>query len=107
MKNLILFVGFICFFSIASYAQVNPSSTYVNGYYKSNGTYVEGYNRTTPNNTINDNYSTSPNINPHTGKVGTVSPTYTSPSTIKINYTPPSTTIKPTNNNYYYNNTYR
>lgn len=69
---LTLFMGL----SAKLYSQVNPNSTYVNGYYKSNGTYVQGYYRTTPNKTINDNYSTYPNINPYNGKQGTVQPNY-------------------------------
>lgn len=49
----------------------NSNDVKVNGYFKSDGTYVESYIRTEPNETIEDNYSTSPNINPYTGKVGT------------------------------------
>jgi hypothetical protein len=78
MKTIFLFSSFI-FIAFSLFGQVNPNSTYVNGYYRSNGTYVYGYYRTTPNNTINDNYSTYPNINPYTGKQGTVSPTYYQP----------------------------
>lgn len=52
-------------------AQVNPDNYYVQGYYKSDGTYVEGHYRTTPNNTVYDNYSTYPNYNPYTGQQGT------------------------------------
>jgi hypothetical protein len=44
---------------------------YVNGYYRSNGTYVQPHYRTSPNNTVNDNWSTYPNVNPYTGNVGT------------------------------------
>jgi hypothetical protein len=75
MKNLILF-GILFFAALSINAQVNTRNTYVNGYYKSNGTYVEGHYRTMPNNTINDNYSTYPNVNPHTGKQGTIQPNY-------------------------------
>lgn len=50
----------------------NPSHVKVDGYYKSNGTYVESYMRTTPNSTIIDNFSTSPNLNPYTGKIGKI-----------------------------------
>lgn len=49
----------------------NSNDVKVNGYFKSDGTYVESYMRTAPNETVEDNYSTSPNINPYTGKVGT------------------------------------
>jgi hypothetical protein len=42
MKNIILFgILFIISFSIND--QVNTRNTYVNGYYKSNGTYIEGH----------------------------------------------------------------
>jgi|WetSurMetagenome_2_1015567.scaffolds.fasta_scaffold78020_2 hypothetical protein len=47
---------------------------YVDGYYKKNGTYVEPYHRTSPNNSIYDNYSTKGNTNPYTGQQGTVDP---------------------------------
>jgi hypothetical protein len=46
--------------------------TYVKPHYRSDGTYVPGHYRTAPNNTTTDNYSTSPNYNPYTGKQGTV-----------------------------------
>ena len=106
MKQLILSLFLLFGFIAATFAQVNPNSTYVRGYTRSNGTVVNGYYRTTPNNTINDNYSTKPNVNPYTGKTGTVnpttytstpsystptytSPTYTSPTYTYPTYTPP------------------
>jgi len=73
MKTLLSTLAAVIF-SICLHAQVNSSSTYVDGYYKSNGTYVSGYYRTTPNNTNTDNYTTKPNVNPYTGKNGTVVP---------------------------------
>ena len=82
MKTIALIITAVAL-SIASYAQVNPNSTYVNGYHKSNGTYVKGHYRTKPNYTNRDNYSTKPNVNPYTGKKG-----YNQPD-----------------NNYYYNST--
>ena len=42
---------------------------YVNGYYRSNGTYVSGYYRTCPNSSRTDNYSYPGNYNPNTGRV--------------------------------------
>lgn len=48
----------------------NPSSGYVQGYSRSDGTYVQPHYRTNPNNTQLDNYSTSGNYNPYTGKTG-------------------------------------
>jgi hypothetical protein len=92
MKNFAL----LCFliFSFGAFSQVNPSSTYVNGYYKKDGTYVQGYYKTTPNKTINDNYSTSPNVNPYTGQQGTIQPTTT--PTYTYNTTPTYTYTAPT-----------
>jgi hypothetical protein len=49
----------------------NPNSVQSSGYERSNGTYVQPYQRTAPNATINDNYSTRGNVNPSNGKVGT------------------------------------
>lgn len=61
MKTLFfLLLGYV------SFAQ----EVWVDGYYKSNGTYVDGYYRTTPDNTVNNNYSTQGNRNPHTGEWG-------------------------------------
>ena len=67
----------------------------VSGYYRSNGTYVQPHYRTNPNNTINDNWSTAPNVNPFTGRVGTVAPTtYSNSSSYSMptlpSYTPPA-----------------
>ncbi len=43
-------------------AQVN-----VNGYYRSNGTYVQPYQRTAPDGVRSNNYSYPGNYNPNTG----------------------------------------
>lgn len=66
MKKLIL--GFIVLASSVSFLM---SDTYVNGYTKSNGTYVQGHYRSSPNSTTSDNYSTVGNTNPYTGQAGT------------------------------------
>ena len=47
------------------------AQTYVNGYTRSNGTYVQGHYRSSPNYTRRDNYSYYGNVNPYTGKRGT------------------------------------
>ena len=52
------------------------ADTFVNGYYRSNGTYVQPHYRSAPNNSYNDNWSVSPNINPYTGQQGTNTPTW-------------------------------
>jgi hypothetical protein len=46
----------------------------VDGYYRSNGTYVNPHYRSAPNNTTLDNYSTKGNYNPYTGAAGTRDP---------------------------------
>ena len=46
---------------------------YVSGYTKADGTYVSAYYRTAPNDTVDDNYSTFGNWNPHTLEYGTIS----------------------------------
>lgn len=62
---------------------VNNNSTYVNGYTKSNGTYVQGHYRSSQNSTNHDNYSTSGNYNPYTGSSGSRAKDY---STGAYNY---------------------
>ena len=102
MKNFLFLVAFL-FFSVVSFSQVS-----VRGYYRSNGTYVQPHQRTAPNYTRNDNYSTVGNVNPYTGKAGTQprdgytttrttsnnysTPTYSNTSTYTPTYTPPVTT---------------
>lgn len=48
--------------------------TYVHGYMRKDGTYVQGYHRTTPDSNPYNNYSTKGNVNPWTGQPGTVDP---------------------------------
>ncbi|SNS84064.1 hypothetical protein SAMN05421640_1468 [Ekhidna lutea] len=73
MKNLVTLLYFILC-PILLVAQVNSTHVYVNGYYKSNGTYVSGHYRTSPNSTNRDNFSTIGNVNPYTGKSGWITP---------------------------------
>lgn len=54
----------------------NPQSQGVQGYTNHSGTYVQPYERTAPNNTQMDNYSTRGNQNPYTGAYGTRAPRY-------------------------------
>jgi len=74
MKSLLFVLAFI-FTSVLSYAQ---SQTWVNGYYKSNGTYVQGHYRQTPNTTNHDNWSTTTQLNPHTLDQGSRAKDYSS-----------------------------
>jgi hypothetical protein len=43
---------------------------YVDGYTRKDGTYVQPYHRSSPNNTVRDNYSYEGNTNPYTGEEG-------------------------------------
>lgn len=43
----------------------------VDGYTRQNGTQVDPYYRSSPNNTQSDNWSVKPNVNPYTGQPGT------------------------------------
>lgn len=65
LKTLLFTIISLAFFSLQSKSQVNPNSTYVQGYYRSDGTSVNGYYKTTPNSTNRDNYTTRPNVNPY------------------------------------------
>jgi hypothetical protein len=67
MKSLFFILAFVLT-SLLSFAQ---TQTWVSGYYKSNGTYVQGHYRQTPNNTNHDNWSTKSNYNPNNNSNGT------------------------------------
>jgi hypothetical protein len=71
MKNI--FVVIIVLFSTSAIAD-----DYVNGYTKSNGTYVQPHYRSGADSTNINNYSTKGNTNPYTGTQGTVEPNYQS-----------------------------
>ena len=61
-------IGFIAFLILA--LQISAFAGYVNGYTRSNGTYVHGYNRSDSDSTVTNNYSYAGNTNPYTGAVG-------------------------------------
>ncbi len=73
--------------ALISLVALSQTPQYVNGYYRSNGTYVQGYYRTKANNTIRDNYSTKGNINPYTGQRGTKTYYYSNNYKIRNSYT--------------------
>ena len=68
-----------------AFSTAASADEYVNGYYRSNGTYVQPHYRSSPNGTTLDNYSTKGNVNPYTGQPGTrnpypsYSPSYSNP----------------------------
>lgn len=52
----------------------------VKGYTRKDGTYVAPSVRSAPNSSVYDNYSTKGNVNPYTGKSGTVDPNAPKPA---------------------------
>ena len=67
------------------------ADVYVRGYYRSNGTYVAPHYRSDPDGNFWNNWSTYPNINPYTGRIGTrLTPPY-SPRMSFPSYRFPST----------------
>ena len=55
-------------------AMAKGGSHAVKGHVTKNGAYVAPHNATNPNGTKADNWSSKPNVNPYTGKAGTVDP---------------------------------
>ena len=60
---------------LASYATASAQNTHVDGYFRKDGTYVAPHQRSAPDRSYNNNWSTSPNTNPYTGQQGTRSRT--------------------------------
>lgn len=77
MKKLYLAAA-LAALTVASGA-IAQSTVYVRPHVRSDGTVVQGHYRTSPNSTRNDNWSTRPNVNPHTGRAGTKEPEPYSP----------------------------
>lgn len=64
-----LFIAALLVMTASASAQVH-----VRGHTKKDGTYVAPHERTAPNHTTLDNYSTKGNVNPYTGQPGTKDP---------------------------------
>lgn len=60
---------------------------YVEGYTRSDGTVVKDHYRTSPDSTVNNNFSTKGNVNPYTGEPGWIDREHTKPG-----YTYPTST---------------
>jgi hypothetical protein len=67
MMKAVLLAAALCLVGSVSFAK----DTYVNGYTKKDGTYVEPHHRSGADSTTTNNYSTKGNVNPYTGKAGT------------------------------------
>ncbi|MCI0529178.1 MAG: hypothetical protein L0Y56_17215 [Nitrospira sp.] len=72
MKRLVLILLISLFIPLIPL--IASSQVKVKGYTRKDGTYVQPHERTSPNKTKMDNYSTKGNTNPHTGKNGTKDP---------------------------------
>lgn len=70
MKKLIV-LSLILITLLGSIGIAN-ADVYVRGHYRSNGTYVAPHYRSDPDGYRGNNWSTYPNINPYTGKRGTI-----------------------------------
>lgn len=81
MKNF--FISAIVFLFCIS---VTFAQTWIDGYYKKDGTYVPGHFKSNSNNTSLDNYSTKGNINPFTGEKGYKDPYESSNSFKSFDY---------------------
>ncbi len=60
--------------STNSNSNTNSNTVHIDSYQKADRTAVKEHDRTAPNNTNHDNWSTSPNVNPETGEKGTKKP---------------------------------
>ena len=58
-------------FAVAASSTSLEAQTWVRGYYRSNGTYVQPHYRSDPDGNFWNNWTTYPNINPYTGSYGT------------------------------------
>jgi hypothetical protein len=56
--------------TVTAGTEASRADEYVSGYYRSNGTYVQPYMRSSPDNSVFNNYSYEGNLNPYTGQVG-------------------------------------
>ncbi len=68
LKKILLgaFVAVACFAATSD----ADAQTYVRGYYRSNGTYVQPHYRSYRDNNFYNNWSTRGNTNPYTGSYG-------------------------------------
>jgi len=109
MKKILIILLVLVFFGSLFLLNLNSAdAVWVNGYYRSNGTYVNGYERTAPDGNPYNNYGYPGNYNPNTGKITGGNPdTYldnyynnSSGSTYYPSYSYPTTPTCPINSYY-------
>lgn len=81
---------FLFLFSALLAANVAIADTYVHGYTKSNGTYVQPHMRSDQNQYKYDNYSSQGNSNPYTGQQGSQRNEYSNPPSYNKSYNKPT-----------------
>ena len=70
MRKLALLFGIFGIFLTILFMHIPAAyAEHVNGYFRSNGTYVQGYERTSPDSSPYDNYDYPGNYNPNTGNI--------------------------------------
>ncbi|WP_094603425.1 hypothetical protein SPSIL_014720 [Sporomusa silvacetica DSM 10669] len=70
MKKII-FLTLVMLFSFSIIASATAGvDVWVNGHYRSDGSYVDGHYRSDPDGNKDNNWSTRGNVNPHTGERG-------------------------------------
>ncbi len=69
MNRIVGAVIAVCLMSSGAFAQ--SRTVHVRAHTNKDGTYVPEHERTAPNNTRNDNWTTKDNTNPRTGEEGT------------------------------------
>ena len=72
----ILIVGMAVVFGVLVNTNTSHADQYVKGYQKRDGTYVPPHYRSSPDRSYNNNWSVQPNVNPHTGEMGSRQPTW-------------------------------
>jgi hypothetical protein len=88
MRRLLVAVAALA----VAWGGVAAAQVHVRGYTRKDGTYVQPHERSSPNGTTADNYSTRGNINPYTGEAGTKNPD----PPRSYYYSPPPASPRPT-----------
>lgn len=91
--TIVVLLVFICTTAFAR-------DVYVKSYVRKDGGFVQEHYRTSPDGNVYNNYSTKGNINPYTGKAGTVEP-YSIPQTLPKLPAPPITPVVAPSSHYY------
>jgi hypothetical protein len=73
-EKFMLRIAAAALFGVTMFATPASADTYVNGYFKNDGTYVQPHYRTNPDSNSYNNYSAQGNTNPYTGRQGTADP---------------------------------